>query len=461
MSKGLESFLEKIKNSPQNQTYVERFLALIIDEPSKSRLTLLYRLGALIVTAQPLVSLKVSHMALKEARAMARPMDEIEVLKLVEACFVSLGKRGKAAVVAKERALLEASVRKEDDEKSSLPIDPKETVKVPGAPPSPNRAKVRIHVPEQKKMEESSNKLGPNVLKARKLQNRKEFQEAPILTKVSKLNKESSFHPDPSEKQFADVVPTHLQDSIPEKNGTPEKTGMQKLEVDKRKDAPKKIEILDEKKDDVLPPIPLGKKGAMQSGQVPPPPIDLSSHPRVGDFWNQWIRHIQSESGSSVEEKLAAFWKAMNITLEKNQSRYFIAIYKQWDYEKTYDSFFAMIAFFFENFSLTVQEYIFHRLKIRNHLTQAWSDYLVGLAYHGRSRHALNMIISFTEPSTNIQKAQISYAHLKLIWKNLSYVGFNWEAREGSRELWKRLQVRPTPKASSVFYSSEIKPKKT
>ncbi len=552
MSKGLESFLEKIKSSPENQTYVDRFLALLIDEPSQSRLVLLYRLGALIVNAQPLSALRVAYMALKEARAIKRPLDEIEVLKLVEASFLSLGKRDKAEVVTRERRILE--IRIADAVKAEEgSVDSKETAKLPGAPPTPQRAKVRIHVPEAQQRDQgpSSHKLGPNVLKVPKILPRKQFDDIPVLTRIadyhetppldlavtpsekqfkaedsdlpkSSANKQKRAFQDPEKnlatsiedkarevfkrlrKQAASPVNSSLNFDASQVEGTskinksqlPPKRGKSLSDILQKSQEPKSRkpdpdamgdtglqnrgpnrEAVAERKMEegrhkhkqgfASPQQPKQDQHGATPKSRPPQPASLDlgtsqeAHPKVGDFWNSWIDQILSEPQNTLEDKLDAFWVKMNITLDHSQRRYFTHCFKQWQQQQTYETFFAMIAFYFENFSFTVQEYLLNRLKIKSYHGHAWSDYLVGLEHLGRPRHALNMIIKGTEPSSSLELAQISYAHLKSIWEKLSYVGFDWEITEGSQMFWKRLQMRPSPKASAVVCTGQPQKSKT
>ncbi|NRA66384.1 MAG: hypothetical protein HRU19_17995 [Pseudobacteriovorax sp.] len=181
MSKGLESFLGKIKKAPQNKTYVDRFLALLIDEPSRVRLKLLYKLSVLIQDHQTLSALKVAYMALQEARAAKKKRHEIEVLQLIENCFRILGKNDKLSIIRKEKnqliAEFQAAQKKAQQPSAPIPQTfpvekPKDTAKIPQAPkvPQHNPGRLRIHVPDDGTVgsgqpKNTDNNFGKNVLK--------------------------------------------------------------------------------------------------------------------------------------------------------------------------------------------------------------------------------------------------------------------------------------------------------
>ena len=214
MSKGLESFLQKIKKSPQNKTYVDRFLALLINEPSRVRLKLLYKLAVMICRHQTLVALKVAYMALQEARAVKKVRHEIEVLQLIENCFKLLGKKEKVALIAKEREnLTETYKQNMQAAKASEavkpvppafePIPPKSTAKLPKLPDlaggKPNN-NLRIHRQEDQFLtkgrgpQKTDDEFGKNVLAA---------PEANAGIIRPKMAAESNFQtPSPSEKKY-------------------------------------------------------------------------------------------------------------------------------------------------------------------------------------------------------------------------------------------------------------------
>ncbi|SME97361.1 hypothetical protein [Pseudobacteriovorax antillogorgiicola] len=176
MAKGLEAFLKKIAGSPTNDTYIDRFLSLLIDEPSQKRMGYYLRMGTILVKSNPMIALKVSYMALQEARAMSNGhSQEIQVLEVVKACFTALGRDGKAELIGHEMEKLRAKhsewvklnrekkkqslVRRVPSQKPAIPqVKDKSAVK-----PEARDAKRRIHFPKQAGSQDFSGVYRPGV----------------------------------------------------------------------------------------------------------------------------------------------------------------------------------------------------------------------------------------------------------------------------------------------------------
>jgi hypothetical protein len=103
MKSGLEEFLKRIEAKPTNETLIDRFMTLVLEEDGVERILYLKSLVGLLLKSNPYAALKAAYVELQEARKEKLSNEyEIGALKDVESCFLNLGKNDNAALVREE-----------------------------------------------------------------------------------------------------------------------------------------------------------------------------------------------------------------------------------------------------------------------------------------------------------------------------------------------------------------------
>ncbi|MBC7533302.1 MAG: hypothetical protein H7318_17155 [Oligoflexus sp.] len=103
MKSGLEEFLKRIEAKPTNETLIDRFMTLVLEEDGVERILYLKSLVGLLLKSNPYAALKAAYVELQEARKEKLSNEyEIGALKDVESCFINLGKTENAALVREE-----------------------------------------------------------------------------------------------------------------------------------------------------------------------------------------------------------------------------------------------------------------------------------------------------------------------------------------------------------------------
>ncbi len=103
MATGLNEFLKHIKNNPQNDTLIDRFMALLAELETNARHPYLEKLFLLLFEHNPHGALRAAYFNLQTTRTEAvGPLLEMEALKWVELSFRKLGKDQHASLVNEE-----------------------------------------------------------------------------------------------------------------------------------------------------------------------------------------------------------------------------------------------------------------------------------------------------------------------------------------------------------------------
>ena len=103
MKSGLEEFLKRIEAKPTNETLIDRFMTLVLEEDGVERILYLKSLVGLLLKSNPYAALKAAYVELQEARKEKLSNEyEIGALKDVESCFINLGKAENAGLVREE-----------------------------------------------------------------------------------------------------------------------------------------------------------------------------------------------------------------------------------------------------------------------------------------------------------------------------------------------------------------------
>ena len=569
MSKGLESFLEKIKKSPQNKTYVDRFLALLINEPSRVRLKLLYKLAVLICRHQTLVALKVSYMALQEARAVKKVRHEIEVLQLIENCFKLLGKKDKVAIIANERENLIATYRQNlkaaQNQEGVQPVPPvfqpnpaKNTAKLPKLPDMQikNVNNLRIHRHDDidqtrgRGPQSTDNELGQNMLKppgGREQAIRP--QHSPLKTPQQSSQGEKKYElgefnrtsgSEPYSKQVLNqfrmkettvgkrgIDPSSLADDHPPIASDREvKSGKKLLSEALGKQKPAENPGFNESYADAAAffrddsdngedprtgsndfepvftaidrdlPKPARKEFASDQGKASSEPTrarepqsfaddptsllrssshfdiaaarmaseDSHSQHETGDrddntkggvrrrIWFIFADRISSNPGSSLEVKLAHYFRQYQISLSSEVFQKFVSRLEIWQRSKSDGTLYEIEALFFTYLGLQEQRQIFVAMNLADDLPTVWYRFLDSLVTNNKARKALMLIEVNARDLTpkDLEWAQQTYAALQKLWPKLAMAGFNWRSSDVA-EFTRQLNRRSVPALMAVL----------
>ncbi len=109
MKSGLEEFLKRIEAKPTNETLIDRFMTLVLEEDGIDRILYLKSLVGLLLKSNPYAALKAAYVELQEARKEKLSREyEIGALKDVESCFIDLGRAENAALVREEISKLQS-----------------------------------------------------------------------------------------------------------------------------------------------------------------------------------------------------------------------------------------------------------------------------------------------------------------------------------------------------------------
>lgn len=149
MKSGLDEFLKRIEAKPTNETLIDRFMTLVLEEDGVDRILYLKSLVGLLLKTNPYAALKAAYVELQEARKEKLSNEyEIGALKDVESCFINLGKPDNAATVREEinKILSDArgtqpkpatpSLASAPTQKPQMPM-PSQTAKIGNEFPSP------------------------------------------------------------------------------------------------------------------------------------------------------------------------------------------------------------------------------------------------------------------------------------------------------------------------------------
>jgi hypothetical protein len=114
MKEGLEEFLKRIEAKPTNETLIDRFVTLVLEEEVLERILYLKKLVGLLLTPNPYAALKAAALELQEARKEKLTKEyEVGALKDVESCFLKLEKMDNAALVRDEINKLQSEMARE------------------------------------------------------------------------------------------------------------------------------------------------------------------------------------------------------------------------------------------------------------------------------------------------------------------------------------------------------------
>jgi hypothetical protein len=115
MKEGLEEFLKRIEAKPTNETLIDRFVTLVLEEDVLERILYLKKLVGLLLTPNPYAALKAAALELQEARKEKLTKEyEVGALKDVESCFLKLEKMENAALVRDEINKLQSDMAREN-----------------------------------------------------------------------------------------------------------------------------------------------------------------------------------------------------------------------------------------------------------------------------------------------------------------------------------------------------------
>jgi hypothetical protein len=115
MKEGLEEFLKRIEVKPTNETLIDRFVTLVLEEEVLERILYLKKLVGLLLTPNPYAALKAAALELQEARKEKLTKEyEVGALKDVESCFLKLEKMDNAALVRDEINKLQSEMAREN-----------------------------------------------------------------------------------------------------------------------------------------------------------------------------------------------------------------------------------------------------------------------------------------------------------------------------------------------------------
>ncbi|HET9235690.1 MAG TPA: hypothetical protein VFO10_00475 [Oligoflexus sp.] len=154
MKEGLEEFLKRIEAKPTNETLIDRFVTLVLEEDVLERILYLKKLVGLLLTPNPYAALKAAALELQEARKEKLTKEyEIGALKDVESCFLKLEKMENAALVRDEINKLQSDVARENTvtrgrtPPPNLPQAEEEDEPAPDVPLPVRQARVHFRLP--------------------------------------------------------------------------------------------------------------------------------------------------------------------------------------------------------------------------------------------------------------------------------------------------------------------------
>jgi hypothetical protein len=154
MKEGLEEFLKRIEAKPTNETLIDRFVTLVLEEDVLERILYLKKLVGLLLTPNPYAALKAAALELQEARKEKLTKEyEIGALKDVEFCFLKLEKMENAALVRDEINKLQSDVARENTvtrgrtPPPNLPQTEDEEEPAPDVPLPVRQARVHFRLP--------------------------------------------------------------------------------------------------------------------------------------------------------------------------------------------------------------------------------------------------------------------------------------------------------------------------
>jgi hypothetical protein len=154
MKEGLEEFLKRIEAKPTNETLIDRFVTLVLEEDVLERILYLKKLVGLLLTPNPYAALKAAALELQEARKEKLTKEyEVGALKDVESCFLKLEKMENAALVRDEINKLQSDVARENTvtrgrtPPPSLPQAEDEDESVSDVPLPARQARVHFRLP--------------------------------------------------------------------------------------------------------------------------------------------------------------------------------------------------------------------------------------------------------------------------------------------------------------------------
>ncbi len=125
MKEGLEEFLKRIEAKPTNETLIDRFVTLVLEEEVLERVLYLKKLVGLLLTPNPYAALKAAALELQEARKERLTKEyEIGALKDVESCFLKLDKMDNAHLVREEINKLQGEMSREQTSSRSRTAPP-------------------------------------------------------------------------------------------------------------------------------------------------------------------------------------------------------------------------------------------------------------------------------------------------------------------------------------------------
>lgn len=157
MKEGLEEFLKRIEAKPTNETLIDRFVTLVLEEDVLERILYLKKLVGLLLTPNPYAALKAAALELQEARKERLTKEyEIGALKDVESCFLKLEKAENAQLVREEINKLSSDMgrdstmtRARSAPPTQLPqADPDASMDDAGQPPA-RQARVHFRLPSR------------------------------------------------------------------------------------------------------------------------------------------------------------------------------------------------------------------------------------------------------------------------------------------------------------------------
>lgn len=144
MREGLEEFLKRIEEKPTNETLIDRFMTLMMEEDSFNRTIYLRKLVTLLLNANPYYALRAAALELQEARKDKNNREsELAALRDVEASFIKLGKMENAQLIAEEINKLVAELGREKESDQAKGRDLERELDVAKATP-PRKTEIKL-----------------------------------------------------------------------------------------------------------------------------------------------------------------------------------------------------------------------------------------------------------------------------------------------------------------------------
>lgn len=428
MSKGLEQFLEKIANAPNDEFYIDRFLALLVDEDIEFRQDYLLKLARLIVHNNPTGGLRVAYQALQETQKVKSPaVREIELLNVVSFSFKLLGKNEKAELIAQERLqLLEelrSSVQEESFEEAEPVVVEKQPVLDNVKDENPSSRNQSSQLETQEYPAEHQQALG--VSSSDKEESSISMQDE-IKSIISEEFKQS-IDLDSSVEQAESKEYHPLDLSIIDPIATPSDT---------------RSTVLSEYDANQTRTIDYSLKS--EDTKV----ASSLSNTKIHDFDQPWIL-FATKLQEKVLSKDPDFF--IGFTISENLNRFL----KLRTHEYTNETILKFVKEILSHNNFEALESSFKVLGLGSRLEDAWLEFLDQLLEVGEFRFAHKVIKSSLSSKSKLAWVELNFNKLKICLDALGYHQIKWEPEDGVKVLIRDLAERPLPKASLLLATSD------